>query len=169
MNKKIAIIDYGMGNIFSVKQAIYSIGYNAKITSNPKEIINADKIILPGVEAFPKAMKQININGLQEAINIFLKKGNYLLGICLGMQILFDRSYEFGEYIGLGLIEGTVEKFPDSIIKSGKKIPQISWNNILINKGNYNSKGIDNRLFNDIKNESDFYFAHSYCCKPHSY
>ncbi len=123
----IAIIDYGAGNLFSVKNALDFLEIPNIITSKKEEIATADGIILPGVGAFPKAMKMLNDSGLAE----FLKeqsKEKPLLGICLGMQMLFEKSYEFEEVEGLGLIQGEIKPIPNH----GLKITHMGWNNLEI-------------------------------------
>ena len=120
----IVIIDYGMGNLHSVKNALHKIGAECKISSDPQDIRTADQLILPGVGAFPDCMKQLETRGLRRAIVEEANKGKPLLGICLGMQALFEDSYE-GEYTkGLGLLKGSVVKMEDEAIR----IPHIGWN-----------------------------------------
>ena len=146
---KIAIIDYGAGNLFSVKNALDYIGADSIVTKNTAELESADKMILPGVGAFADAMKKLGETGLIRTIKEqALKKP--LLGICLGMQMLFDKSYEFGETDGLGLIPGTVELMtpPDLLI------PQIGWNRLI-----YNEKC---PILEGLGDEPYVYFVHSY-------
>ncbi|MBQ9484175.1 MAG: imidazole glycerol phosphate synthase subunit HisH [Ruminiclostridium sp.] len=146
---KIAIIDYGAGNLFSVKNALDYIGADSIVTKNAAELESADKMILPGVGAFADAMKKLGETGLIRTIKEqALKKP--LLGICLGMQMLFDKSYEFGETDGLGLIPGTVELMtpPDLLI------PQIGWNRLI-----YNEKC---PILEGLGDEPYVYFVHSY-------
>ena len=100
----IAIIDYGMGNLKSVKKAFAALDFNAEITADPEMILKADKVVLPGVGAFRDAIAELNTSGLAEATKEVVKRGTPLLGICLGMQLLFDKSYEYGAYEGLGLL-----------------------------------------------------------------
>ncbi len=149
---KTAIIDYGAGNLFSVKNALDYIGAESIVTKDPAELENADRIILPGVGAFPDAMKALAETGLIPAIKEQAAK-KPLLGICLGMQMLFDKSFEFGETDGLGLIPGTVELMtpPDLLI------PQIGWNRLI-----YNEKCA---LLDGLCEEPYVYFVHSYAAK----
>lgn len=155
MSKEVIIIDYGVGNLRSVYQAISHLGYDCKLSNNKKEIENAYKIILPGVGAFGSAMKKLNKLNLIEPIINFKNKGNYLLGICLGMQIMLTKSYEFGSHLGLNIIEGDVRNF-NTLLKSNADIPHIGWRDLQdINKS-------DNKIFNNIKNNEKFYFIHSY-------
>ena len=146
---KTAIIDYGAGNLFSVKNALNYIGAESVITKDPAVLESAERIILPGVGAFADAMKKLGETGLIGTIKEQAQK-KPLLGICLGMQMLFDRSFEFGETDGLGLIPGTVELMtPPNLL-----IPQIGWNRLI-----YNEKCA---LLEGLGNEPYMYFVHSY-------
>jgi len=147
---KIGIVDYNMGNLASVKNAFRKIGANAEIVRVAEKINNYDKLILPGVGAFGDAMKHLKDTNLEEAIKEFVKRGKYLLGVCLGMQLLFESSEEFGEHKGLGLIEGEVVYFNKEKVKN-HKIPHMGWNK-LFNK--------TSSLFKDINNPY-LYFVHS--------
>ncbi len=150
----IAIIDYGVGNLFSLVSSFACIGADAKLTSDVEEIKRADRIILPGVGAFEDAAKKLADSGLDKVVIEEAKGGKPLLGICLGMQMLFERSFEYGEHKGLGLIKGSVKPMKD-ILPSELKIPQIGWNALKF-------KGERSELFKYIK-EGDFvYFVHSY-------
>jgi len=142
----IAIIDYNMGNLASVENAFRKINANVEVIKNPDEIKNFDKIILPGVGAFGDAMIHLEKTGMKEAILDFAKRGKYMLGICLGMQLLFEKSQEFGEAKGLSLIEGEVDYF-----KTNLKIPHMGWNK-MFNK--------ENPIFNGLNNPY-LYFVHS--------
>ena len=144
----IAIIDYGAGNIFSVKNALDYLGAECRLTRDIKELEEADKLILPGVGAFPAAMDMLRKSGLVEAIKEQAEK-KPLLGICLGMQLLFEKSYEFEECEGLGLIKGYV----DRIDEPGLVIPHMGWNKLVYNH--------DCPLFEGLE-ESYVYFVHSY-------
>lgn len=145
----IAIIDYGAGNIFSVKNALDYLGLENRLTSDKEEIVNADALILPGVGAFPAAMKMLESTGLVETIKAEAKK-KPLLGICLGMQMLFEKGYEFEECDGLGLIRGSVRYMeePDLII------PHMGWNKL--------EKLNDCPLLNGLTDNEYVYFVHSY-------
>jgi glutamine amidotransferase len=153
----IAVIDYGMGNLRSVEKALVSLGYDAKITSDVDEVINADRAILPGVGAFADCRKGLQESGLEEAVLKFIESGKPLLGICVGMQMLFEKSYEFGEHEGLGYFKGSVRKFPEELLDRGLKIPQMGWNQI--------HKKINHPLLEGIKSGDYVYFVHSYCAK----
>ena len=156
----IAIIDYGVGNLFSLKSSFAAIGADVTVTSDPKVIAEADRLILPGVGAFEDAARKLRDSGLDEVIISEVKGGKHLLGICLGMQMLFDMSYEYGEHRGLGLISGSVKPIRPEISEE-LKIPHIGWNAIKTVNENPLTKGIDDG--------SCFYFVHSYmgmCEKP---
>ena len=150
----IAIIDYGVGNLYSLHSSFKCIGADVIVTSDEKEIRAADKILLPGVGAFEDAAEKLRASGLDALICEEVAKGKPLLGICLGMQMLFERSFEFGEHKGLGLIKGSVRPISD-VIPSGLKIPHIGWNALKFS-------GEKNPIFKYI-NEGDFvYFVHSF-------
>ena len=150
----IAIIDYGVGNLYSLYSSFKCIGADVVVTSDEKEIRAADKILLPGVGAFEDAAAKLRASGLDAIICDEVKNGKPLLGICLGMQMLFERSFEFGEHEGLGLIEGSVRPISD-VIPSGLKIPHIGWNALSFS-------GEKDPIFKYI-NEGDFvYFVHSF-------
>lgn len=148
----IAIVDYGAGNIFSVKNALDYLGLDSKLTDAPEEIRVADEVILPGVGAFPSAMRMLEQKGLIPVLKEQAQK-KPLLGICLGMQMLLEKSYEFEECEGLGLISGTVERIdaPDLII------PHMGWNKL--------EMGIPCPLLDKLGDEPYVYFVHSYAAK----
>ena len=164
MSKNV-IVDYGMGNLFSISRAVEHCGHSAEITSDRKKILQADKVILPGVGAFGDAMKELEVSGLADALKSFIETERPLLGICLGMQILFDFSDEFGRHNGLGCIPGAVKKFNISEEKKSIfKIPQIGWNKI----GGHANRECDKELFVGISSDTLFYFVHSYVCVPNN-
>lgn len=149
----IAIIDYGVGNLFSLKSSFNFIGEEAIVTQDKKVIDKADRIILPGVGAFGDAINKLNNSGMTDVLYKEVKKGKAVMGICLGMQLLFDESYEFGVHKGLGLIPGKIVSF-EGKIKKDLAIPQIGWNSLKL----YNNSPIFNEL-----NDGDYvYFVHSY-------
>jgi glutamine amidotransferase len=150
----IAIIDYGMGNLRSVEKAFIHLGFNPIITSDPDEIINSEKAVLPGVGAFGDCLNGLIEKNLYETVENFIKSGKYFLGICVGMQLLFEKSLEFGEHKGFGFFKGTVQKFPEEILNQNMKIPHMGWNNISIIK--------KNPILSNIKNYSYLYFVHSF-------
>jgi glutamine amidotransferase len=123
----IAIVDYGVGNLFSLKSSFSAIGVEAVVTNDPMVLCGADKIILPGVGAFEDAARKLRESGLDVVIKNLVAAGKPLMGICLGMQMLFEKSYEYGEHEGLGLIPGVVKPIAD-VIPADLKIPHIGWN-----------------------------------------
>ena len=149
----IAIIDYGVGNLFSLKSSFAAIGREAVVTSDPRVIHEADRLILPGVGAFADAADKLERSGMAEVVKREAGAGKPLLGICLGMQMLFEKSYEYGEYDGLGLIKGSIRPIAD-VIPAELKIPQIGWNALKF-------KG-QSPLFKYIKEGDYVYFVHSY-------
>lgn len=150
----IAIVDYGVGNLFSLGCSFAAAGAKAVVTGDAEEIRNADKIILPGVGAFRDAALKLKQSGLGEVVISEARAGKPLLGICLGMQLLFEKSYEYGETDGLGLLEGSIKPIAD-YIPAGLKIPQIGWNSLSIKK--------QSPLFGRINDGDYVYFVHSYC------
>jgi imidazole glycerol-phosphate synthase subunit HisH len=161
--KNILIIDYKLGNLFSVNQALSNIGLNAKITSDAKDFDAADAIVLPGVGAFNDAMKNLEGLNLINPIKRSINSGKPFLGICLGLQLLFSESEEFISTKGLGILKGTVKRFNNST-NDGKtrKVPQIAWNQI------YKIIGTSwqNTPLNDIKEGEFMYFVHSFYIDP---
>ena len=151
----IAIVDYGVGNLFSLCSSLKYIGQDGIITGDPAEIENCDKIILPGVGAFGDAAAKLFDSGLAEVVVQESSRGKPLLGICLGMQMLFEKSYEFGEHRGLGLLRGAVAPI-EPVIPSGYKIPHIGWNALMF-KGSGKSP-----LFKYIDEGDYVYFVHSF-------
>ena len=149
----IAIVDYGVGNLFSLKSSFAALGVQAVVTSDIKTLEEADGIILPGVGAFGDAAKKLRDSGLFYPLKDLAKKGKPLMGICLGMQLLFEKGYEYGEHEGLGLIKGSVKPISD-VIPKDLKIPHIGWNPLKF-KGN-------NPLFKNIKEGDCVYFVHSF-------
>ncbi|MGN1318000.1 MAG: imidazole glycerol phosphate synthase subunit HisH [Lachnospirales bacterium] len=145
----IAIIDYGMGNLRSVQKALEYVGEKAVITDDIAVMEKADKLVLPGVGAFGDAIKTIREKKFDKAIYEGVKSDKPFLGICLGMQLVFDKSYEYGEYEGLGLIPGVIKLLPDNVKK-----PHIGWNNLNIK--------MREPLFNNLGNSPYVYFVHSY-------
>ena len=149
----IAIVDYGIGNLFSLRSSFAAIGKEAQVTADPAVLRSADRIILPGVGAFADAARKLAESGLQETVLEEAKGSKPMLGICLGMQLLFDKSYEFGEYKGLGLIPGVVRPIRD-VIPADYKIPHIGWNALRFHN--------PSPLFRYIKEGDAVYFVHSY-------
>jgi len=150
----IAIVDYGVGNLFSLKSSFAAIGAEVTVTSDPDVIAKADRIILPGVGAFEDAAAKLRESGLDRIIISEAKSGKPLLGICLGMQMLFEKSYEYGEHEGLGLIPGSVKPIKGEV-PSEFKIPHIGWNPL-------NMTAPKDPLFKYINDRDCVYFVHSY-------
>ena len=159
--KKIVIIDYQLGNLFSVKQACDAVGMDAKLTSRKDDILNADALILPGVGAFIEAMNNLQSLDLIDAIKSKVNKGTPIFGICLGLQLLFTKSEEFGSGSGLDLIPGMIKKFPERIEDRRMKVPHISWNQVYGLKSSWEETPL-----NELKNKEFMYFIHSYYVKP---
>lgn len=152
----IAIVDYGVGNIFSLVSSFSRIGADIRLTGDPEEIRSAEKVILPGVGAFRDAAEKLKNTGLGNVVKEQAAVGKPLLGICLGMQMLFDRSFEYGEYEGLGLIRGDVVSM-EPVVPAGFHVPQIGWNALHFPKDKPK-----NELFRNTE-EGDFvYFVHTY-------
>lgn len=157
----IAVIDYGVGNLFSLVSSLKYIGLDTKLTNDIEEIKNANGIILPGVGAFRDAIGNLEKYGLKETLISEARKGKPFLGICLGMQMLFEKSYEYGEYEGLGLINGTVEEIKKYIPEnSDLKIPHMGWNSLIINE-----RFKDDKILKDVDNNEYVYYVHSYFTK----
>ena len=150
----IAIVDYGVGNLYSLHSSFKYIGADVIVTSDEKEIRAADKILLPGVGAFEDAAAKLRASGLDKVICEEARNGKPLLGICLGMQMLFEKSFEFGEHQGLGLIEGSVRPIAD-VIGEGLKIPHIGWNALKFS-------GEKSPIFKYINEGDCVYFVHSF-------
>lgn len=155
----IAIIDYDAGNIKSVEKALLSLGEDVILTRDEKELLNAEKVILPGVGAFGDAMKKLSEYGLVDVIRRITEKGTPFLGICLGLQLLFDSSEESPGVKGLGILKGKIVRIPEGTGTDGLplKIPHIGWNSLQFPK-----KG---RLFENMPKEPYVYFVHSYYLK----
>ena len=149
----VAIIDYGVGNLFSLKSSLREIGAEAVVTSDEKVIAEADRIILPGVGAFEDAARKLRESGMAEVVKREAAAGKPMMGICLGMQLMFDVGYEYGVHEGLGLIKGSVRPIAD-VIPEGYKIPHIGWNLLKFKR--------ESPLFKYIKEDDYVYFVHSY-------
>ena len=145
----IAIIDYGMGNLRSVEKAFQFLGFTARVVDNPAETTNASHLVLPGDAAFGDAMRNLNAGGWAECIEQGIKSGKSFLGICVGLQLMFEESEEMGTHKGLGLLPGKCTRFP-----AGERIPQIGWNQIDIQR--------ETPLLDGVPTGSFFYFVHSY-------
>ena len=152
----IAIIDYGVGNLFSLGSSLASLGIDSVVTDDENVIRNADKIILPGVGAFRDASEKLSERGFDKLLKELAAEGKPIMGICLGMQLLFEESYEFGRYKGLGLIKGSVKPIAD-VIPTDLKIPHIGWNGL-----NFPENKAKNEIFKYINEGDCVYFVHSY-------
>ncbi|HIQ28176.1 MAG TPA: imidazole glycerol phosphate synthase subunit HisH [Sulfurovum sp.] len=150
----IGIVDYNMGNLASVINAFAKMGVDATLESDPSKISQYDKLILPGVGAFADAMEHLNENGMDEAVIAYAHSGKPLLGICLGMQLLFESSQEFGATQGLGLIPGKVVAFDQTKFDHKLKVPHMGWNELFVEK--------ETPLFSGLKKDFYLYFVHSF-------
>lgn len=153
----IAIVDYGVGNLFSLKCSLQAIGAEVTVTGDAQQLKKADKLILPGVGAFEDAAKKLRDTGLDTVIKEEAARGKPILGICLGMQLLFEKSYEYGEHPGLGLIPGSVVPM-EGFLPENLKIPHIGWNALRMKKSS--------PLFRYIGEGDCVYFVHSYFAAP---
>ena len=149
----VAIVDYGVGNLFSLKCSLAAIGADVTVTADPEVLASADQILLPGVGAFGDAAAKLRIGGLDQVLIKLAKQGKPLLGICLGMQLLFEKSYEYGEHEGLGLIKGSVVGM-EGKLPADLKIPHIGWNALHIQK--------ESPLLKNVKEGDCVYFVHSF-------
>jgi glutamine amidotransferase len=156
----IAIIDYGMGNLRSVQKGFERVGFPAEVTVDPSRLLAADKIVLPGVGAFRDCIHSLEQGGFVEPILKVIAEGRPFLGICLGLQLLFSESEEFGLHKGLGVIPGRVVRFPEGMAETGEKlpVPHMGWNQISLKKRS--------TLFGGVADASNVYFVHSYYVKP---
>lgn len=149
----IAIVDYNMGNLASVKNACSKFSCEAVLESDPTQLYKYDKIILPGVGAYGDAVSSLKSRGMDEAVKEFAKSGKFMLGICLGMQLLFEKSSEFGNHKGLGLIRGDVVKFSTEKFSKPLKIPHVGWNRVFTK---------EHPLFKQLDKNHYLYFVHSF-------
>jgi len=153
----IAIVDYGCGNLYSLQCSLNFLNLETVVTSDPEVIKSANKIILPGVGAFGDAVELLRKSGLDAVVKSEAAKGKYILGICLGMQLLFEKSFEYGEHTGLGLIKGEVCPLSGDI-KSNLKIPHMGWNSL-------NIKDLTDPIFKYVKQGDFVYYVHSFYAK----
>jgi imidazole glycerol-phosphate synthase subunit HisH len=151
----VILIDAGTGNLRSVQKALESVGANVERTDDPKKVLSGKKLVLPGVGAFGDFMSGLSARGLEDAVKDAAGRGVPLLGICVGMQALFEVGHEMGEHAGLGLLPGKVMRFAESL---SVKIPHTGWNQVEVQK--------DAPLFDGIESGEYFYFNHSYACQP---
>lgn len=163
---EVVVIDYGVGNLLSVRRALEHCGGSVQVTSDPKLILAATKVVLPGVGAFGKGMEEMGRRGLDVVVREVATNGVPLLGICLGMQMLFDESDEFGVTAGLGLISGRIIAVPSTSSDGHpQKIPHIGWNSLVLPRG---CKSWQHSLMHDIKQGVAVYFVHSFMASPSS-
>ena len=151
----VVLIDAGTGNLRSVQKALEAVGANVLRTDDPKKVVSGGRVVLPGVGAFGDFMSGLRARGLEEAVNGTVQRGIPLLGICVGMQALFEIGEEMGEHKGMGLLQGKVVKFADSL---SVKIPHTGWNQLEARN--------DARLFDQVNDGAYVYFNHSYYCQP---
>ncbi|MEA3373011.1 MAG: imidazole glycerol phosphate synthase subunit HisH [Campylobacterota bacterium] len=149
----IAIVDYNMGNLASVKNAFKLLGEEVVVESDPDNFMRYDKLILPGVGAYGDAMEHLRDRGMDEALKAYARRGNYMLGICLGMQLLFESSEEFGSNEGLGLIKGHVQAFDTKRFDHPLKVPHMGWNRMFTK---------EHPLFDNLDDAHYLYFVHSF-------
>lgn len=150
----IAIVDYGVGNLFSLKSSFQAVGADVTVTGDEKVLREAQRIVLPGVGAFGDAARKLKESGLAQIVTEEAQKGKPLMGICLGMQLLLEKSYEYGEYEGLGLIQGNVRPISETI-PAGYKIPHIGWNALHFPKHKH-------PVFRNVTEGDHVYFVHSF-------
>jgi len=149
----VAIVDYGVGNLRSVEKAFAATGHSAIVTNDQNELLRASRLVLPGVGAFGACMKALREHGLAELVVELAHAGTPLLGVCVGMQMLFEESDEFGKTNGLGLVRGRVRRFSEELV-----VPQVGWNRI--------HQLRQHSLFTEVDDEAFCYFVHSYFCEP---
>jgi glutamine amidotransferase len=156
----IAIIDYGMGNLRSVQKGFEKIGYEAVVTADPKVLLDAERVVLPGVGAFRDCIRNLEEGGFIDPIHKVIQAGKPFLGICLGLQLLFTESEEFGLHKGLNVIPGRVVRFPEGMQEAGEelKVPHMGWNQISVKH--------EAPIFEGIADGTNVYFVHSYYVKP---
>ncbi len=150
---QVAIVDYGVGNLRSVEKAFAATGCSAVVSSDAKVLRKAERLVLPGVGAFGACMNALSERGFDDLVRERVAAGTPLLGVCVGMQMLFEESEEFGTRLGLGLLRGRVRRFSDDLV-----VPQVGWNQI--------QQRVPHPLFDGINDSSFFYFVHSYYCEP---
>jgi len=160
MKKNICIIDYGVGNLLSIERSIQKLGYTVKVSNDKKTILDSSHLILPGVGAFGKAIETIRKLNLDETLKEYVKKGKFIMGICLGMQLLCSESEEFEINKGLNLIPGKIISLKEIINKKNIKIPNIGWSTLL-----RKNIEIKNQFYDDINEKDTFYFIHSFVAK----
>jgi glutamine amidotransferase len=161
MSKKVVIIDYGLGNLYSISQACSHLGFYPEVSADREKILKADSLILPGVGAFKVAMEHLISRKLVDVITEFANSERPLMGVCLGMQLLFEQSEEFGVHKGLGLIKGAIKKIPELYHSEKLRIPHIGWNRLFKESNDWKNTPLE-----DISEEDFMYFVHSYYASP---
>ena len=164
MERRVTVVDYGLGNLFSISRALSALGAVAEVTSNPEAVRQARWVILPGVGAFGDGMQQLHVRGLVESIRAFVQSGGPLLGICLGMQLLFSESEEFGRHEGLALLPGKVVRLRDADVSGRRvKVPHIGWSELRPSRsvGEWSATILEGLAAGDA-----MYFVHSYVPTP---
>ena len=160
--QRVQIIDYRLGNLFSIQQACQQVGIEAFVSDSPETLASVDGLILPGVGAFGNAMKSLQELKLIDPLRAVVAQGKPLMGICLGMQLLFDQSEEFGEHEGLGLLAGKIKRIPEQVLAERKlRVPNVGWNKI-----EFNERDGCTEIRTGIPDNSYMYFVHSYFVEP---
>jgi glutamine amidotransferase len=158
MSATVTIVDYGCGNLFSIARALETVGGTAEVSSDPEQATNAERLILPGVGAFGRAVDELGSHGMKDAVLKFVQTGRPFLGICVGMQMLFDSSAEFGSHTGLGLIPGNVQPIPETKCDGSRHpVPHIGWNKLSRGEADWNGS-----ILNGLSANDSVYFVHSF-------
>jgi glutamine amidotransferase len=165
MSEKITLLDYGMGNLLNVARAFEHVGAEVKIAETPQDAVNADRLVVPGVGAFKDSIAEIKRRGFDDVIRQFIQTERPFLGICVGMQMLFDASEEFGEYQGLGILQGRVIKIPNVTTDNElQRVPHIGWNHLVQPEF---SRNWGNTILRQFENRNPaMYFVHSFAAIP---
>lgn len=167
MTNSVSVVDYGVGNLLSVRRALEAVGANVTLVQSGAEVAAAERLILPGVGAFGKCMDEIRVRGLADSILDFARSGRPFLGICVGMQIMMSVGTEFGQHVGLGLIEGTVDPIPRTgPTGRANKVPHIGWNGVFPTEGG--SARWQAGILQDLTPGNCVYFVHSFMARPRS-
>lgn len=163
MSRVVHVVDYGIGNLYSVARAVEAVGGEARLVTRPEEVAAAGRLLLPGVGAFEPCMRTLADRGLAEPVREFARTGQPFLGICVGMQLLFDQSLEFGSHAGLGLIPGHVAPIPPTDANGERKVPHIGWSPLMQPEGRDWTGTV---LEGESEAKSSAYFVHSFSCVP---
>ena len=161
-----AVINYGSGNIFSLTNALDHVGVKNILITSPDDLAAFDQVVVPGVGAYSSCMDKLRDTGFDKAIKDYVGTGRKTLGICVGMQVLFDRSFEFGDHLGLGFLPGVVDKIPSQNAAGDPvTVPHIGWQKISISIGT-DQQGSVAKVLTELDSDQDYYFVHSYTAKP---